>query len=81
MTMLLFEKRPELEKEWDFDLNEGINPYHLDCNSSKNVNWNCEEKSHSWQATVKSRANGSKCPYCTNKRVLQGFNDLQTCFP
>lgn len=25
MTMLLFEKRPELEKEWDFDLNEGIN--------------------------------------------------------
>lgn len=30
---------------------------------------------------IASRANGTGCPYCTNKKVLAGFNDLATVEP
>ena len=34
---------------------------------------------HEFQATVQNRVlNHSKCPYCTNKKTLTGYNDLQT---
>ena len=36
---------------------------------------------HSWQAAPYTRASGAGCPYCTNRRVLPGFNDLATTHP
>ena len=38
---------------------------------------------HEWQASISSRAGSKKsqCPYCTNERVLTGFNDLDTTNP
>ena len=33
---------------------------------------------HEWQATIASRSAGRKCPYCSNNKVLPGFNDLLT---
>ena len=32
-------------------------------------------------AVIHSRANGRKCPICTNTKVLNGFNDLATTHP
>ena len=45
--------------------------------SNKEVWWKCIE-GHEWQASIKSRNNGKNCPYCSNKRVLVGYNDLYT---
>jgi hypothetical protein len=43
--------------------------------------WRCEQ-GHTWTASVYNRArNGARCPYCTNKKTLPGFNDLLTKFP
>ncbi|MFR8728608.1 MAG: zinc-ribbon domain-containing protein, partial [Dysosmobacter sp.] len=43
--------------------------------------WHCE-KNHSYQAVIATRTmRGSGCPYCANKRVLPGFNDLATAEP
>ena len=42
--------------------------------------WKCERR-HEWNATVKDRVAGYGCPYCTNKKVLVGFNDLATLKP
>ncbi len=42
--------------------------------------WKCELQ-HEWKATVKDRVAGYGCPYCTNKKVLVGFNDLATIKP
>ena len=48
--------------------------------SSKELTWRCE-LGHEWNAAVKSRAYGGNCPYCENRRVLPGFNDLATANP
>ncbi len=42
--------------------------------------WQCE-LGHVWTATVLSRSQGSGCPYCSNNRVLKGFNDLASLNP
>jgi hypothetical protein len=39
--------------------------------------WRCNN-GHKWVATVLSRTQGNGCPYCSNNKVLPGFNDLQT---
>jgi hypothetical protein len=62
---------------------EAINcdPTIVAAGSKKKLNWQCS-KGHTWFATVGNRtANGSGCPFCTNKQVLKGFNDLETLFP
>lgn len=67
---------PELAKtafEWD--------PTTLGAGSGKKVKWKCHN-GHVTTATVESRAKvESKCMYCMNTSVLQGFNDLQTTNP
>lgn len=43
--------------------------------------WNCS-KGHTYETSVSERANrGRGCPYCSGRRPLKGFNDLQTFFP
>ena len=48
--------------------------------SNRKAWWICE-KGHSFQAVIASRAKGTGCPYCTNRKVLAGFNDLATVEP
>ncbi len=72
----------KLLAEWDFEKNKslGLNPNKLRIKSNKKVWWKCE-KGHSWQMEVYHRSDGRNCPFCNNKRVLKGFNDLKTLFP
>jgi len=43
--------------------------------------WQCVA-GHSWMASPHNRAlNGRGCPYCSNKKVLAGYNDLATTNP
>ena len=76
---LLF-SNPEIAKEWDFEKNGNLKPEHFAANSHKKVWWKCDE-GHEWQATIKERNNGNGCPYCAGKKVLNGYNDLQTVNP
>lgn len=49
--------------------------------SSLPVLWRCS-LNHEWLASPWSRAvQGTGCPYCSNRRVLPGFNDLATTHP
>ena len=49
--------------------------------SGKKMPWKCK-KGHKWIATPDKRVGrGDGCPFCSNHRVLIGFNDLQTKFP
>ena len=38
---------------------------------------------HSWEAMVSARTGKYKigCPFCSNKKVLPGYNDLETKYP
>jgi deoxycytidylate deaminase len=70
---------PKLANEWDTDQNE-LSPSQVTTFSMKKVWWRCE-KGHSWKATVASRSAGNKCPYCSGRKVLSGYNDLDTVNP
>ena len=48
--------------------------------SHKKLLWRCD-RNHEWQAVVSSRTRGSGCPFCANKAVLPGYNDLETTNP
>lgn len=71
---------PILKKQWDFSKNEGIDFNSLTHGSHEKVWWKCE-KGHSWDAVVYSRSSGNGCPYCSNQKVLVGFNDMWTTNP
>lgn len=49
--------------------------------TDKKVWWKCPQ-GHSYRAAIRNRIIGkTKCPYCMNKKLLKGFNDLKTLFP
>lgn len=70
---------PDLMKEWDFEKNKKP-PSQFATGSDARVWWRCS-KGHSWKATINSRVKGRGCPYCSNKRILPGYNDLFTTNP
>lgn len=76
---------PEIAKEWHPTKNGDLNPSNVYKGSNIRVWWQCEKHSdHEWDATITSRTkknDGRKCPYCSNKKVLPGYNDLQTTQP
>ncbi len=71
---------PTLAEEWNYEKNKGLTPWDMSPGSNKKVWWKCK-KGHEWQATINNRNKGRGCPYCAGKKVLKGFNDLQTVNP
>lgn len=67
----------ELIDEWNFDKNE-LSPFEVSAGSDKRVWWRCE-LGHEWQAVIHNRTSLSRgCPYCSGRKTLPGFNDLET---
>jgi hypothetical protein len=67
--------RPELVKYVD-----GWDPSQETVSSGKRKSWKCD-LGHTWQAVISSIARGNRCPFCSNQKVLVGFNDLNTTHP
>ena len=69
---------PEVVKFWDYDKNI-ILPTQVTSGTNKKYWWVCD-KGHSFQQSPNSKLNSSLggCPYCTNTKALEGFNDLVT---
>ena len=56
---------PELANEWHPTKNNDLSPFHVTRSSDKKVWWKCRYgEDHEWQAAVKNRSNGNKCPFC-----------------
>ena len=72
---------PEIAKEWDYEKNYPKTP--ADVFPGNNTTWywwKCD-KGHSYKAKLNNKtslANQTKCPYCSNNKVLPGYNDLET---
>jgi len=73
-------KYPEIAAEWHPTKNDTLLPTDFTKGSSKKVWW-LGKCGHEWQATIINRAVGRGCPYCSNNRILVGFNDLQSQYP
>lgn len=75
--------RPEIAKQWHPTKNGDLTPFMVTENSAKKAWWICE-KGHEYQAAIckrTDRKNPKGCPYCANRKVLKGFNDLATVYP
>ena len=77
----LLAKRPDIASEWNYDRNESLTPAIFAVGAGIKVWWKCAQ-GHEWQATIGNRTSqNSKCPYCSNKKLLIGYNDLKTKCP
>ena len=75
--------KPDLMKEWDYELNVGLDPSMFTLGSQTKVHWICQ-KGHKYEAIISNRTkekNSTGCPYCSNQKVLQGYNDLASKYP
>lgn len=66
---------PELMKEWHPD--NVLKPNEVREGSSLSVKWVCDKNSsHTWEAKIYNRSNGSQCPICAGVKIVSGENDL-----
>lgn len=74
---------PKLASEWHPTLNGNLTPNDITRSSNKEVWWQCiEHPQHVWKVMVYSRTDlNTNCPYCSNQKVLRGYNDLWTTNP
>lgn len=70
---------PDLAKEWHPTKNGNFLPTQITAGSDKTAWWQCA-KGHEWNVVIGTRKKNS-CPFCSNKQVLIGFNDLATTHP
>lgn len=82
--------REDLLEEWNYGKNNGLKPSEIFKSGSGKKYWWKGKCGHEWDAVISSRITirqgktrmlkPSGCPYCSNppKRVLVGFNDLET---
>ena len=72
---------PQVVSEWHPTKNGDLLPTEVNSSSHSKVWWQCE-LGHEWQTEVSKRtALGRNCPYCSNQKVLPGYNDLATHNP
>lgn len=71
---------PKLVKLWDKENNGGLKPSHFTKGSGVEVYWKCS-KGHSFKSKIIQMTSNISCPYCSGKKVLEGFNDLATTHP
>jgi len=73
---------PKLSLEWNQTKNL-LSPTEVTAGSKQKAWW-LDEYGHEWEAVINSRSNPTRpvgCPYCANKAVLVGFNDLASLYP
>lgn len=71
---------PIIAQEWHPTKNGDLKPESFTAHSKKKVWW-LGKCGHEWQVSIAHRVGGRNCPYCSNKKVLVGFNDLATTHP
>lgn len=60
---------------------DGWDPQTVVAGTAKRMLWICA-KGHKWRSSVNHRTERNQgCPFCSNKRLLKGFNDLATTHP
>ncbi len=72
--------REELLRQWDEVRNAPLTPEAVAPGSHRLVWWTCP-KGHRYHAAVRSRSQGSGCPYCAGKAVLAEETSLAARYP
>lgn len=77
----LIVRYPEIAERFDKDKNPGVDINVVFYGSTKRLWWKCK-RGHSFRRQVNAYTyQHGECPYCSNKKLLQGFNDFPTIYP
>ena len=72
-------RHPELAKEWS--KKNVLRPDQVPVKRAGKFWWKCKKCGGEYEMWLDSKARGAKCPYCSGRKVLPGFNDLATLKP
>ena len=73
-------KKSFLKSEWLENINGDI--YNVFANSNDIIEWICRKCHRNYKAKISNRAEDDKCcPYCSNRKLIEGINDLATTHP
>lgn len=75
----LFTTNPELIHLWS--KNNKLDPRKIKAGCNSKALWVCDTCGYEFERSVCGMMKTQKCPYCTNRRVKKGFNDLSTTNP
>jgi hypothetical protein len=76
----LSHSHPEILQFWDYEANPDIDPSKVVAGTPRKAQWICS-LGHKFDSEIRAQASGLKCPVCSGRRVLPGFNDLATTHP
>lgn len=77
----LASQKPHIAAQWHPSKNGVLTPQEVTPYSNRYVWWFCD-KGHEYRTAIAHRTQAeSDCPYCKNRKVLAGFNDLATLEP
>lgn len=72
---------PQVAAQWHPENNGTMMPCDVTAFSNRKVWWQCKN-GHAYTTSVSHKTSASsECPFCTNRMVLKGFNDLETKHP
>ena len=72
---------PDVAAEWDYKKNGDLKPTTISAHNMRKVWWICPN-GHSYDMEVANKVkDGIGCPICSNRRLLEGYNDLATVYP
>lgn len=72
--------RPDVVDEFHPTKNGVFTVDNLSAMTHRKLHWQCA-KGHEWVGHLTQRRQGTGCPYCRNRKVLRGFNDLESLHP
>ena len=72
---------PVAANQWNYEKNGELKPESLTANSNIKVWWKCSKCGNEWDATIVSRKESYDCPFCENRRLKVGFNDVFSIKP
>lgn len=75
--------RPDVARLWDHTKNKGLSPSTVTKASNRKVWWVCDkDHNHKWEAKIGHMTDGLRgCPYCSGRKVLEGYNDIYHLYP
>lgn len=78
---LLKEHSPELYQELHPTENENLDTAKFHIGYTRELAWLCP-KNHTWYCSIARRVqNNATCYYCSNRKILPGYNDMLTLYP
>lgn len=72
---------PELLCFWNENKNQKLKPENFRAASNFSVWWKCPNCYGEWEEGINLFARYKNCPYCSNRKLLRGYNDLKTKYP